>query len=416
MSHVQESPAIKRTMASRLGDLLLTVLAVGGSICLILVILGIVFNISIMMFRTGSMSPTITTGSIAFVREIPATQMSVGDVVTVERGENILPVTHRVLEIVETNDNGVVTFTMQGDANESPDVEPYSVSEVKTLMFSIPKVAPAIQWFSNPWVLGGLTVGASLIVVWAFWPRDDDDPQPSLQAPSTHLSLMLPAAFLAVAIVGAPASQLEDITNTSSGEILRMAASGDPKKMQQLSPGRSANWTVDIWADAPEDQAITVDLSFDARSTDAEFPLLVSLTECSVELHEPIGSGCPSNSALLVDNILLQVLQDRRKVPLSEFGSDEKRRVIVTGALARTTEAIHQDGTVSIKLIATGAGEEISISPDGPLPDSEDQDRDQNSLPPTGFNGWQWLVAVGLVTIAAGITLRKRRRPDSNGE
>lgn len=80
---------------------------------MILIVLGIVFNISIMMFRTGSMSPTITAGSIAFVKEIPATEISVDDIVTVERGDADLPVTHRVVEILKTNDSGVVTFTMK---------------------------------------------------------------------------------------------------------------------------------------------------------------------------------------------------------------------------------------------------------------------------------------------------------------
>ena len=51
------------------------------------------------MFKTGSMSPTITAGSVALVREIPASEINVGDVVTVDR-EDALPVTHRVTSIV----------------------------------------------------------------------------------------------------------------------------------------------------------------------------------------------------------------------------------------------------------------------------------------------------------------------------
>src|SRR5699024_1237387 len=92
------------------GDWLLNLLALAGSVCIVLVILGVVFNVSIMMFRTGSMSPTITAGSIALVREIPATDMAVGDVVTVDRGEDTLPVTHRVVRILDADaGSGVVT-------------------------------------------------------------------------------------------------------------------------------------------------------------------------------------------------------------------------------------------------------------------------------------------------------------------
>ena len=138
---------------------------------IVLVILGVVLDVSIMMFRTGSMSPTITAGSIALVREIPATDMNEGDIVTVSRGEETLPVTHRVVEILETDPgSGMVTFEMRGDANETPDPKPYSESTVSRVMISIPGVAPIIQWFSNPYVLGGLTLGATTLVVWAFWP------------------------------------------------------------------------------------------------------------------------------------------------------------------------------------------------------------------------------------------------------
>jgi signal peptidase len=29
----------------------------------------------------------------------------------------------------------------------------------------------------NPYVLGGLTIGATALVVWAFWPRSTKDPR-----------------------------------------------------------------------------------------------------------------------------------------------------------------------------------------------------------------------------------------------
>ena len=197
-----------------------------------------------------------------------------------------------------------------------------------------------------------------------------------------------------------------------------MASIGDTAQMRQLSPGRSADWTVDIWADGIEEQTVKVDLSFDTKSQDTDFPLLMSLTECSVSPDEPLGSGCPRNSRLLVDKILLRDLARLRSsagVQLSDFGTDEKRRVIVTGMLSTTAAENQQDRTVSMTLTATGAGEEVSISPDGPQPDTEEQESDQDKLPPTGIDGWQWLVAVGLLLVSTGLTLHKRRKPDSNG-
>lgn len=138
-----------------MGDWVLNFAAIIGGACILLVILAAFFGISIMMFKTGSKGPTIPAGSIAFVREIPATEMRIDDVVTVSRGENVLPVTHRVTNISETDEStGVVTFEMKGDANATPDPAPYNATRVKLVMFSIPGVAPVIAWFGNRWCWG----------------------------------------------------------------------------------------------------------------------------------------------------------------------------------------------------------------------------------------------------------------------
>lgn len=162
-----------KSLRARLGDAVLSILSVAGAISIILVIVGFTLNISIMMFRTGSMDPTIPAGSIALVREIPATDIAEGDIITVDRGTGLLPVTHRVTEIQQVHENtGAVTFVMRGDANDYDDPDPYTATTVQRTLFSIPGVAPVIQQFQNPLVLGGLTLGASALVVWAFWPRN----------------------------------------------------------------------------------------------------------------------------------------------------------------------------------------------------------------------------------------------------
>ena len=167
---------VRRSLIGRLGDLGLTVLAALGTVSIAFVVLAVVFDIGILMFRTGSMGPTIPAGSVAIARQIPAAEMSPGDIVTVERGEGELPVTHRVTRIIESDPvTGAVTFDMRGDANDSDDPGPYVASTVKLVLFSIPGGAPVIQQFSNPVVLAGLTLAASLLVGWSVWTRGDDD-------------------------------------------------------------------------------------------------------------------------------------------------------------------------------------------------------------------------------------------------
>ncbi len=156
-------------------EALLWVAAAGGVVCATLVVLALVFDISLMMFRTGSMAPAIPAGSVAVVREVPAREVAVGDVITVDRGASRLPVTHRVTSVEEGQNPGERIITMRGDANDADDPFPYEVTTVRETLFSVPGIAPAIVWLGHPLVLGGLTLAAGLLVGWAFWPQDRDD-------------------------------------------------------------------------------------------------------------------------------------------------------------------------------------------------------------------------------------------------
>lgn len=153
-----------------IADVLLWLAAVGGVICIVLVVLAFTAQITLIMFRTGSMSPTIPAGSVAVVQRVPAADIAIGDVVTVDRVDE-LPITHRVTSVEPgaTADERIIT--MRGDANAEGDPFPYTVTSVRIVLFSIPGIATLIVGMGNPYVLGGLTVAATTLVVWAFWPR-----------------------------------------------------------------------------------------------------------------------------------------------------------------------------------------------------------------------------------------------------
>jgi signal peptidase I len=79
--------------------------------------------------RSGSMEPSIPTGSAVLVRPVPPGSLRVGDVITFERTEAGLPpsmITHRIVEIVQPGPAPV--FRTQGDANSVSD--PVTVSFV----------------------------------------------------------------------------------------------------------------------------------------------------------------------------------------------------------------------------------------------------------------------------------------------
>lgn len=163
-------PPGERTVWSTLENGLLTVLAALGIVCIVATIAAFALNISLIMFKTGSMSPTIPTGSLAVVRQIPASEVRIGDVTTVTRGEGQLPVTHRVVSSIPIGE-GVYSIEMKGDANDSADSQPYKVTEVRKVLWHAPGLAYAVSAISQPKYMAGITVATALLVVWAFWPR-----------------------------------------------------------------------------------------------------------------------------------------------------------------------------------------------------------------------------------------------------
>jgi signal peptidase len=154
----------------RLREGLLNLAAAGGAVCLIAVVLAVAFNITLILFKTGSMSPTIPGGSLAVVREIPAAEINVGDVVTVDRPGK-LPITHRV-QTVGPADGAARTITMKGDANAEADPAPYVVERVRVVLWSVPGLAYPLAAAANPLVLGATSVCVAALVSWVLWPRN----------------------------------------------------------------------------------------------------------------------------------------------------------------------------------------------------------------------------------------------------
>src|SRR5579862_5994783 len=78
------------------------------------------FPYQALVVRSGSMSPTIPTGSIVFYRPVQASQVKIGDVIVfTEPGTTNTKVTHRVFA-VGNGPNGKYWQT-KGDANGAPD-------------------------------------------------------------------------------------------------------------------------------------------------------------------------------------------------------------------------------------------------------------------------------------------------------
>jgi len=148
-----------------LADRALTVAALAGLLAVLATVVGIVLGVRPLLFRSGSMAPTITTGSVALAREVPARDLRVGDVVSVRTaaGERV---THRVTGMQPAGASAALT--LRGDANAAADAESYVVRSAYRVFWHVPKVGYAVAAlhslpgrFGLGLVVAGMLLGAT---------------------------------------------------------------------------------------------------------------------------------------------------------------------------------------------------------------------------------------------------------------
>jgi signal peptidase I len=97
---------------------------------------------------SGSMEPSIKTGSVIGVRE--EEKYEVKDIVTVKILENPNETyTHRIVKILEENDE--IEYVTKGDANESEDIQTASEDLIiGKKLFSLPLLGYVVNFAKNP--------------------------------------------------------------------------------------------------------------------------------------------------------------------------------------------------------------------------------------------------------------------------
>ena len=113
---------------------------------------------SAMNVLTGSMSPTIPTGSIAVVRPVDPATLHVGDVATYQKSpDNPALITHRIVAI--RMKQGREAFIFKGDANRGPDVEPVPADAIRgKVWFHVPYLGEIRDSLSTKGGVGVLAV------------------------------------------------------------------------------------------------------------------------------------------------------------------------------------------------------------------------------------------------------------------
>ncbi|MFL2001805.1 MULTISPECIES: signal peptidase I [unclassified Microbacterium] len=152
-------------------DAVIAVLGVVGILTIVWLVASAALGLSIIVFVTGSMGPSLPTGSAAVVREVAASELAVGDIVTVPRPNSTAPVTHRVVAIDGVPGNAQArSLVLRGDANTIDDPDPYIVEDVRRVMVGAPGAGWVVIAAKTPAAMGGITLVVAAAVAWALWP------------------------------------------------------------------------------------------------------------------------------------------------------------------------------------------------------------------------------------------------------
>lgn len=106
-------------------------------------------NVEVKIVKSGSMEPTIPTGSVVVVA--PAASYAAGDIVTFGRDTRTeIPTTHRILSV--SGEGSAQTFVTKGDANEEQDPRPVARSEVLgKVWLHVPYMGYILDFARQPW-------------------------------------------------------------------------------------------------------------------------------------------------------------------------------------------------------------------------------------------------------------------------
>ena len=112
---------------------------------------------------SGSMRPFAQPGDAFITVEKPASQLQVGDIVTLHAAGTESFYAHRIVDI--KNQNGLLRITTKGDANDLAEVDPYLAAPVQ----KVPVTLARISWIGHILVyltsVQGRQAALALIVV-----------------------------------------------------------------------------------------------------------------------------------------------------------------------------------------------------------------------------------------------------------
>ena len=133
------------------------------ALLLVISVLPLPGNYKVLMVLSGSMEPAIKTGSIVAVK--PSENYQINDIITFHSSKSETPVTHRIVNIKESNDT--VSYKVKGDANEESDWEEVSKENViGKVLFSVPFLGYVINFIQQPIGFALIVLIPAIIIIW----------------------------------------------------------------------------------------------------------------------------------------------------------------------------------------------------------------------------------------------------------
>lgn len=227
-------------------EVVLTVGAVLGVLCLVSGAAAVAFDIKPVVFQSGSMSPAVDTGALGISRTVPASELAVGDIVTVRTGTGVR-VTHRIKDISLSGKKA--TLVLKGDANGVADDKVYVVKSAPRLMFDIPMAGYVVSFISGPIGIfaGGLLVGVVLLTV--FRPGNPRSKKGGgARKAFSAVAVMIIGTTVTGVFSGAQThAYYTDSASMTSGTFSRPAAPPTPPTITACVPGAGNNVTFLSW-------------------------------------------------------------------------------------------------------------------------------------------------------------------------
>jgi signal peptidase len=392
---------VLRRVRQRVVDVVLWTLGGVGVLSLVAAVAAHVWGFSIILFSTGSMSPTIPAGSAALVRLLPASEFEVGDVATIERPGQ-LPITHRITSIAPLDGTSATrVVTMRGDANEKDDSQPYVITDARLVLASAPGVATYFSNLRDPRLMLVLALLAAGLVTWAFWPRQ------ARKATAAAAATVVVASSL----LGSTEAQAAESDRQVVGDHLVLTVVSDERALASMSPGEPVNWQVGVATRGTEEGAVHVGLGLAAGSVNAG-ALTVDVATCPERWQ---NGSCPAGAqewitAASLDQAFLPATHgDTRELVVTEAG------VPVWVQVRATLNREDSDVRAKLKLAAWGAGELVDAVSD----EDEDGSGPSGELAYTGADGITETLALAGAAIGTGLVVARLaggRRRDTGRE